>query len=134
MALPAYNEELGIGKLLDKVQEVIKADTKEWEVLVVNDGSKDDTLGVLAEYAKKMPLTRSMYALWIFVCLRELTVKTPLKRLDQITEAISIGFRSTFDLSHSYLVMCPSLSKTLRVYIPLVHWRKLFFPMDDLPT
>ncbi|MFA7142358.1 MAG: glycosyltransferase, partial [Candidatus Paceibacterota bacterium] len=39
--IPAYNEETGIGPLLDKMQSLGQMD--KYEVIVVDDGSTDST-------------------------------------------------------------------------------------------
>ena len=50
--IPAYNAENSISKSLDSV---FAQTYKDIEVIVVNDGSKDNTLKVLNEYAQKEP-------------------------------------------------------------------------------
>ncbi|MDR1582748.1 MAG: glycosyltransferase [Prevotellaceae bacterium] len=57
IVLPAYNEEESIGKLLDRIEfYLLDSSIDNYEILVVNDGSKDRTAEILAEYAKKIPL------------------------------------------------------------------------------
>jgi len=53
--LPAYNEEKDLPPLLHRVQ--IAFEGIEYHVLLVNDGSKDQTLEVAREWAKHIPLT-----------------------------------------------------------------------------
>lgn len=48
ITIPAYNEEKTIGIVIDKIQEVMKSNSYKYEILVVDDGSKDD----MAEVAK----------------------------------------------------------------------------------
>lgn len=50
--IPVYNGEKTISKVLDSL---ISQTYKNWDVLVVNDGSTDKTLEVLAEYEMKFP-------------------------------------------------------------------------------
>lgn len=50
--IPAYNEEKTIVALLDKVKAVGLPSGLSKEIIVVNDGSKDQTGKVLDEYAK----------------------------------------------------------------------------------
>lgn len=50
---PAYNEEKNIGKSIEKALEVLEKITDTYEVIVVNDGSKDRTSSVVEEYKKK---------------------------------------------------------------------------------
>lgn len=49
VTIPAYNEERTIGKVLEHLKKVMDAHKYDYEILVVDDGSKDRT----AEIAKK---------------------------------------------------------------------------------
>jgi len=55
IVVPVYNEEKTIGKILKKIYEVDFGKINI-EVIVVNDGSKDDTLCVLEILEKKYPI------------------------------------------------------------------------------
>jgi glycosyltransferase involved in cell wall biosynthesis len=44
---PAYNDEKSIGSLVEKVFHILPNLASRYEVIVVNDGSSDDTAGVL---------------------------------------------------------------------------------------
>lgn len=57
VALPAYNEELSLGALLSRIKTAMDAFPEKYEVIVVNDGSKDSTLAVAEQYRAQMPLT-----------------------------------------------------------------------------
>jgi len=48
--IPAYNEEKGIAKALQEIDKYTKQQNYEYEIIVVNDGSKDRT----AEVVQKM--------------------------------------------------------------------------------
>ncbi len=41
--IPAYNEETGIGRVLEEVESVLQESAIEFEIIVVNDGSTDRT-------------------------------------------------------------------------------------------
>ncbi|MBU1127245.1 glycosyltransferase family 2 protein, partial [Patescibacteria group bacterium] len=56
IVLPAYNEEETIGPLCQRLKQVMKEDKLSYRVLVVNDGSKDNTAKIVARFRKKMPL------------------------------------------------------------------------------
>ena len=43
--IPAYNEEVNIGATLDEVSEYLKGKDYLYEVIVIDDGSLDDTIG-----------------------------------------------------------------------------------------
>lgn len=55
IAIPAYNMEKYIGRCLDSILHTDISNTVE--VLLINDGSKDTTLQIAQEYAKKWPQT-----------------------------------------------------------------------------
>ncbi len=50
---PAYNEEGNIQRTTEKAIEVLKTKNLEWEILIINDGSKDKTGEIADELAKK---------------------------------------------------------------------------------
>lgn len=49
--IPAYNEEKRIGKTLEAVYRYLQAQEFTWEIVIVLDGSKDNTLGVVEQFA-----------------------------------------------------------------------------------
>ena len=49
VVIPAYNEAKRIPETLKKVTAYLKSQSYSWEVVVVNDGSKDDTAQVVRE-------------------------------------------------------------------------------------
>ncbi len=48
--LPAYNEELSLPKLLPKIKDELTESKREFRILVVNDGSSDQTPEILVEF------------------------------------------------------------------------------------
>jgi glycosyltransferase involved in cell wall biosynthesis len=52
---PAYNEALNVGELAKKTSAVLAKICDDYEVIVVNDGSKDNTVEVVNEIVKKDP-------------------------------------------------------------------------------
>ncbi len=50
---PAYNDAPSLPALLEKAFAVLSAHADDFEVIVVNDGSRDSTAGVLAELRKR---------------------------------------------------------------------------------
>jgi glycosyltransferase involved in cell wall biosynthesis len=53
IVIPCYNEEKNINRTFDALLELIKGHKYNFEIIAVNDGSKDDTWGVIERYAKK---------------------------------------------------------------------------------
>ena len=54
--LPAYNEEVNIGKLLTRISHSMCEADLNYEVIVVDDGSRDGTRQVLEECAATLPV------------------------------------------------------------------------------
>ncbi len=50
---PCYNEELNLSVTIEKALPIIKKITPHWEILIINDGSKDKTLEVAKKLVKK---------------------------------------------------------------------------------
>jgi glycosyltransferase involved in cell wall biosynthesis len=54
--LPAYNEAATVGLSIYKIGEVMKQVNREYELIVLNDGSTDETLHVINSYSRILPL------------------------------------------------------------------------------
>lgn len=50
---PAYNDSQSIPKLIDKANSVAGDITKDYEIIVINDGSKDNTSNILEQLQKR---------------------------------------------------------------------------------
>lgn len=57
ICIPAFNEARTIGVLLWKVRQVMTDFPRDFQILLVDDGSTDDTPEVLGPYARVLPLT-----------------------------------------------------------------------------
>lgn len=53
--LPCYNEALNIETTFSKVLPVLRSVAEKWEIILINDGSKDDTLNILKKLQKPYP-------------------------------------------------------------------------------
>lgn len=53
--MPAYNEEAGIAKVVDEWHAVVESVGKGSKLVIFNDGSKDNTFGILQNIRNKYP-------------------------------------------------------------------------------
>lgn len=58
IVIPAYNEAARLGASLQKVLTYVHAQGWNAEVVVVNDGSRDNTAAIIQDYAVKDPIVR----------------------------------------------------------------------------
>ncbi|HEY9734611.1 MAG TPA: glycosyltransferase family 2 protein [Drouetiella sp.] len=53
LVIPAYNDETTVGRLVEDADAVLSELCYDYEIVVINDGSTDNTLTVLQEAARK---------------------------------------------------------------------------------
>jgi polyisoprenyl-phosphate glycosyltransferase len=53
IVIPIYNEEKNIPLIIEALEGVFKSLSYEWEVICINDGSKDESLNVLRKFSQK---------------------------------------------------------------------------------
>lgn len=58
--IPCLNEEGNIPKLINEIDKIIKKQPYNFEVILINDGSKDDTWGEIEKAAKKYSYVRGI--------------------------------------------------------------------------
>jgi len=58
--LPAYNEEDNIGPMVESAREVLPSIVSDYEIIVVNDGSRDRSAEVLQELSAAHPEVRTV--------------------------------------------------------------------------
>jgi dolichol-phosphate mannosyltransferase len=56
VVLPAYNEAQSLGFLLQRLDRAMREDDVDYEIIVVDDGSTDDTARIVGEYAQHVPV------------------------------------------------------------------------------
>jgi dolichol-phosphate mannosyltransferase len=56
VTLPAYNEEESLPELLERIGEAFADSGIPYEVVIVNDGSKDATARIIEQYSLQMPI------------------------------------------------------------------------------
>jgi glycosyltransferase involved in cell wall biosynthesis len=57
VCIPSYNEAATVGLLLWKIRQMFAGFSREYQLLVLDDGSTDATMEVLEPYARVLPLT-----------------------------------------------------------------------------
>lgn len=55
LVVPVYNEQDNLPLLFDAVYQTMNLLNKKWEIILVDDGSRDHSLSILREYAEKDP-------------------------------------------------------------------------------
>jgi undecaprenyl-phosphate 4-deoxy-4-formamido-L-arabinose transferase len=55
VVIPVYNEEKGLAKLFDRLYPALDAMGEPYEIIFVNDGSRDSSVAMLAEQYRKRP-------------------------------------------------------------------------------
>lgn len=90
ICIPSYNEARTIGVLLWKIRQVMATFQRDYQLLVVDDGSTDATAKVLEPYTRVLPLTvlrneeRRGYAASLEMLLREAVRRSSYPRRDVI--------------------------------------------------
>lgn len=57
VVLPAYNEEQNLGALIKEIDETLFEMKQDYEIVVVDDGSQDETVKVVEEFQEILPIT-----------------------------------------------------------------------------
>lgn len=55
LIIPVYNEQDNLPMLFEAIDQTMNSLGKTWEVILVDDGSRDNSLAVLEEYARNNP-------------------------------------------------------------------------------
>jgi glycosyltransferase involved in cell wall biosynthesis len=55
ICIPAYNEQATIAEVIKEANSVLEHTTLRWEILVIDDGSVDDTWNILSDIQKTIP-------------------------------------------------------------------------------
>ena len=55
VVIPVFNEEKNLTKLVERVSKTLDAGGKSWELILVDDGSRDKSRALLAQLQKKKP-------------------------------------------------------------------------------
>lgn len=114
VVIPAYDEEVRIGRTLEEVCKSLEGRPHTWEVVVVDDGSTDRTAEIITRYSRETPRVRPVsypdnrgkgHALrvgvaetnaeWVLLCDADLS--TPIHEVEKLFDArapVAIGSRA----------------------------------------
>ncbi len=90
LCIPTYNEEQTVGVVLWKIRQVMAELERDYQILVADDASTDDTPGVLEPYARVLPLSvlrnaeRRGYAASLEMLLRQVANRSSYPRRDVV--------------------------------------------------
>jgi glycosyltransferase involved in cell wall biosynthesis len=90
LCIPVHNEASTVGLLLWRIRKVFQQYSREYEIVVCNDGSTDSTGEVLAGYTEVLPLTvvsnpkSKGYAHALESCCREANQRSRYPRRDAV--------------------------------------------------
>ncbi len=88
ITIPVHNEQRTIGVLLWRIREIFTELSRDFRILVLDDGSTDDTADVLEPYTRVLPLTvlrhdvRQGYAASVDALIREVVRRSEYPRRD----------------------------------------------------
>jgi glycosyltransferase involved in cell wall biosynthesis len=60
IVVPAYNEEACLPLLIDELSGILKEMPYRYELIIVDDGSSDNTFGIVREYSGKLPFVKGI--------------------------------------------------------------------------
>jgi len=143
--IPVYNEERRISETLHKVMDFLKGKGYSWEILIVDDGSRDNTVAIAREVLNSAPhriisnernfgkgasIRRGMMAAQGHLRLfTDADLSTPIEELDALSAPIAQGYHVAFGsraLRESQLLQRQpwyreTMGRTFNVFVRLLH-------------
>lgn len=109
VVIPCYNEERNLRRgALEKVEKFLRTKDYPWEVIVVDDGSQDESKEIIREYKKKVPkftlienshqgkgptvITGILKSKGKYVLFTDLDQATPISEVEKILPWFEKGF------------------------------------------
>jgi dolichyl-phosphate beta-glucosyltransferase len=106
IVIPAYNEALRIGTTLEKICRYVESHCYAWELVVVDDGSTDETARIVTDFARECSRIRllrnepnrgkgfsvrrgALEARGEFVLLTDADLSAPIDELDNLFKALN---------------------------------------------
>ena len=89
---PVYNEEENINRLIENVEKVLKQNFKSYEILLVNDGSTDNTLEMINEFISTSKQKNLAVINYVHNTGKANTIYNSVKNLLENTELDYIGY------------------------------------------
>ena len=113
IVIPAYNESARIPATLRKVIEYLRAQPEPWELVVVDDGSTDQTAACVEQFSREVPGVRllrcetnrgkgaavrtgMLAAQGEFVLFSDADLSAPMSELPQLLEPLRNGYDVAF--------------------------------------
>ncbi len=132
VVIPCFNEEKTIGQNIRKIKQYLEGTIATYEIIAVNDGSRDNTLSELQKIQKELPLQivihaqnkgkgqavkdgilASQYELVMFL---DADLAIPIEELEKFLVAIDQGYD---------LVIASRFVPGLQVLCPVLWYRKI---------
>jgi dolichyl-phosphate beta-glucosyltransferase len=105
IVIPAYNEESRIGKTLETIEKFMEENNISHEIIVVDDGSKDNTENVVSQFPRvsflKMPINVGkgaavrqgmIKAIGEIVLFSDADLSTPIHEVIKLLTSIKSGY------------------------------------------
>ncbi len=104
ICVPSHNNAATVGLLLWKVRQVLAAFTREYQLLVADDGSTDNTEEVLSSYGRVLPMSVTKYrAARGYAATVEELLRQALRLTDRPKRDSAIVLNADFSVSPSVL-------------------------------